>query len=241
MAHHLPSILRRAKAAPATDSQRAVAAAFARAGVVAFWAVAACSPAAAQAGRTAVDPSVRLAEAQRDATVRQSLLVQGRRAATAVCANCHGPSGQSSKPGVPNLAGQNAAYVLEQARRFADGRRRNEFMEGMIRAMSTDEKVGVALYYAAQTVSPAVPADAAAAARGKAYYERVCFRCHGADGHGSDQLPRIASQGMDYLQATLRAYRSGTGPRQDPLMTSNAKLMSDAEIDAVAAFVSGMP
>lgn len=228
------------RVAPASATRPAMRAALVRSVLMACTAVAVCAAAVAQGNRTVVDPAVRLAEAQRDAAVRQNLLAQGRRAA-AVCANCHGPSGQSSKPGVPNLAAQNAAYVLEQARRFADGRRRNEFMEGMIRAMSTDEKVGVALYYAGQPVSPAAGGDAAVMARGKSYFERVCFRCHGADGHGSDVLPRIASQGVEYLQSTLRAYRSGTGPRQDPLMASNVKLMSDAEIDAVTAYVASMP
>jgi hypothetical protein len=36
------------------------------------------------------------------------------------------------------------AYLLEQSRLFAEGRRRDAFMEGLFKALSVDEKVGVA-------------------------------------------------------------------------------------------------
>ena len=45
------------------------------------------------------------------------------RKVAAFCANCHGEGGNSVKPDVPNLAGQNTAYLLDQVRQFSDGRR----------------------------------------------------------------------------------------------------------------------
>lgn len=156
------------------------------------------------------------------------------------CANCHGAGGNSVLPDTPNLAGQNPAYLLEQVRQFADGRRRYDFMERLIRAMSEDEKIGVAVFYSRQSVLPHPSADAALVAEGKRYFDKVCWRCHGADGHGSEVYARIAGQRPDYLQTTLLRYRSGTGSRINALMSANTRLMSDADIRAVVAYVSSM-
>lgn len=182
----------------------------------------------------------RLEAAHQNPSLRDQLVGQGRKAA-AVCAYCHGEGGNSVKPDVPNLAAQNAAYLVEQIQKFSDGRRRNEFMEGLMKALKTDEKVGVALFYAQQKVNSSQATSSPLIAKGKSYYERLCFRCHGADGHGNEKIARIAGQQAPYLTLTLKRYRDGTGERLDPLMSSNTKLMSDADIEAVTAYVTTMP
>lgn len=212
------------------------------------WAVAATLALCASAGSAQpvkarasanTDLSARLLEAQTNPQLATELLIKGRRTA-AVCANCHGEGGNSVKPEFPNLAGQNQNYLLEQMRQFADGRRRYEFMEGMIKAMSSDEKVGVVLFYASQPVNAAAPANPALAAKGKEYFDKICFRCHGQNGHGDNTYARIAGQQSAYLTLTLKRYRGGQGPRNNPLMTENTRHMTDAEIDAVVAYVTSM-
>lgn len=188
----------------------------------------------------AIDLSLRLRDAQSDPKLADALLKTGRKVA-AVCANCHGEGGNSTKPDIPNLAAQNPAYLLEQLRKFADGSRRFEFMEGMIKAMSTDEKVGIVLFYSGQKAPKKTAPPPELAAKGKEYFNKVCFRCHGENGLGSDKFARIAGQQPDYLKVTLKRYRTGTGARVDPLMAANTKLMTDADIDAVVAYVSSMP
>jgi cytochrome c553 len=200
----------------------------------------AVSAQSAQARASAnVDLSARLAQAQVNPQLATDLLVKGRRAA-AVCANCHGEGGNSVKPDFPNLAGQNPTYLLEQMRQFADGRRRFEFMEGMIKAMTSDEKVGVVLFYASQPVITSPPGNPALAAKGKEHFDKICFRCHGQDGHGNDTFARIAGQQAAYLTTTLKRYRSGQGTRTNPLMTDNIRHMTDADIDAVVAYVTAL-
>ncbi len=194
----------------------------------------------AQARATAnADLQARFAQAQADPELAQRLLGRGRKAA-AVCANCHGEAGASNKSGVPHLAGQNPAYLLEQVRQFADGRRRDMWMEGMIRAMDADEKIGIVLFYSGQTLAPQSVHDAALATRGKEYFGKICFRCHGENGRGSEQIARIAGQQQEYLTKTLMLYRDGKSPRADSIMTPNTRQMSNADIDAVAAYVSSM-
>ncbi|TXT38228.1 MAG: cytochrome c class I [Comamonadaceae bacterium] len=191
------------------------------------------------AANAKVDLSARLIEAEANTALAAELAIKGRRAA-AVCANCHGEGGNSVKPDIPNLAGQNPTYLLEQMRQFADGRRRFDFMEGMIKAMSPDEKVGAVLFYAAQPVITAPAKNAALAAKGKTYYDKICFRCHGSDGKGNNAFARIAGQQSVYLTATIKNYRGGTGGRTNPLMADNTRHMTDADIEAVVAYVSSM-
>ncbi len=188
----------------------------------------------------ATDAAGRLAEARADAKLAASLIKTGQKAA-GFCANCHGEAGNSVKPEVPNLAGQNVAYLLEQSRLFAEGRRRDAFMEGLFKALSVDEKVGVALYFAAQPVAQRPTGRADLRAAGEALYARTCFRCHAADGRGNEKIARIAGQQPAYLDLTLRRYRAGSGVRADPLMVEQARLLSDAQIEALAAYVSALP
>jgi cytochrome c553 len=178
-------------------------------------------------------------EVQADAALSANVLKLGRRAA-AVCANCHGENGISLKLDTPNLAGQNAAYLLEQMRKFATGLRRNEFMEGMIKAMNADEKIGLVMFYSKLNVLPRAASDHALAEKGKNYFVKVCSRCHGDDGHGNEKIARLAGQQPDYVRTALKNYRAGNGIRIDPLMAANTKLLTDADIDAVVAYVGTM-
>jgi cytochrome c553 len=182
----------------------------------------------------------RVQAARQHPALRDQLVQQGRKAA-AVCAYCHGDGGNSVKPDVPNLAAQNTAYLLEQIQQFSDGRRRNEFMQGLMKALKPDEKVGVALFFSEQQVQYKSATGSDLINKGRSYYDRLCFRCHGTDGHGSEKIARIAGQQAPYLALSLKRYRDGTGERLDPLMSANTKLMTDADMAAVVAYVTSMP
>jgi cytochrome c553 len=192
-----------------------------------------------QAAKADVDLNARLKEAEANPRLMEAALKTGAKVAS-FCANCHGEGGNSPSPETPNLAGQNTSYLLEQLRQFADGRRKNLFMEGMIRALSSEEKVGVVLYYASKEVTFKPPADVALAGKGQDYYNKICFRCHGDQGRGNEKIARIAGQQSAYLALTLKRYRDGSALRSDPLMAANTKTMTDADIAAVAAFVSSI-
>lgn len=204
----------------------------------------AAQPALAQAARARstadVDLAARLQEVEANPKLTEELFKTGQKVAE-VCANCHGHGGNSTQPDIPNLAGQNTAYLLEQLRQFAEGKRRNTFMEGMIKMLKADEKVGMVIFYGRQPVIvKKSTANAALLAKGKDYYNKICFRCHATDGHGNEKFARIAGQQPIYLSNTIKHYRSGGGGRTDPLMGATTKLMTDADIDAVVAYVSSM-
>ncbi|HYD71570.1 MAG TPA: c-type cytochrome [Candidatus Binatia bacterium] len=67
------------------------------------------------------------------------------------CADCHGAQGRGRGPGNPALAGQPAAYTIEQLRRWKFGERRNDprnVMSPIARALTDEEIEAVAAYLA---------------------------------------------------------------------------------------------
>jgi cytochrome c553 len=67
-----------------------------------------------------------------------------------------------------------------------------------------------------------------------------CAPCHGFEGIGKDvEIPNLAGQHDVYLSYQLRAFRSGR--RKHPDMSFMARKLTDAEIDALAAYYSGLP
>jgi cytochrome c553 len=181
----------------------------------------------------------KLSAAKADPKVYEKAYKEGAKLAT-FCANCHGPAGQSVKPEVPNLAGQNTVFVLNQLNKFHDGRRKGAFfMEGLVRAMSNDELFAVTLYYTNQEPKPSPAADPALAARGKVVYENGCKKCHGDSGAGSERSSRIAGQQPEYLEHSIRRYRDNN-VRADEKMFKYTKGLTDAEIKALVAYIGAM-
>ncbi len=63
----------------------------------------------------------------------------------------------------------------------------------------------------------------------------VCATCHGADGNSpSPAFPTLAGQYQDYLEKSLKDYRSGA--RQNAIMAGFATSLSDEDIADLAAF-----
>ncbi len=76
----------------------------------------------------------------------------------------------------------------------------------------------------------------AAAGKAKA---AACVGCHGATGISNNPVwPNLAGQKGPYIVKSLKAFRDGT--RKDPMMTSTAKALSDADIDNLAAYYSSL-
>lgn len=185
------------------------------------------------------DPTVgQLKSTLTDKKKLESALQSGQRQA-AFCFSCHGEHGISLQPEVPNLAGQPAAYLLEQIRRFGDGRRRDPFMQGLLKAMSDGEKLNIALYFSAQKLGP-TDAGTGNPEAGRAIYKQRCENCHGANGRGNDMMPTVASQKVTYLAKSLTRYRDRSGERQHKEMSDSLAKVSDAEIAHLAAFMTAL-
>lgn len=156
------------------------------------------------------------------------------------CRHCHGVGGSSVRDDTPNLAGQNEAYLLVQMEKFVTGKRKNEFMEGLIKALTPEERKNIALYFSRQAVVVKPTAGSAQAAAGKKLYESVCINCHGANAYGTEKVPRLASQQPGYLRDSITRYRNGSGERIDPLMAAYTRHLENADIANLAAYLASM-
>ena len=193
-----------------------------------------CAVATAQTAATE-----RLKAIQADPVALKAAIEAGNKA-TFFCLNCHGDNGISKIPEVPNLAGQNPDYLLEQIRKFGSGERKDQFMQGLIKVLKDEERVQIALFYGSQSVKPAV-ADPALAARGKDLFTRLCVRCHGEAARGDATIPRLAGQQMPYLQTSITRYRDGTGIRNNQLMSIATSTLKNDDIKAVANYLAQLP
>lgn len=179
----------------------------------------------------------RLAAVMADPTARAEAAALGKRAAF-LCVHCHGEDGNSPLNYVPNLAGQNPAYLLNQIDKFGDGRRKDEFMSGLVKALKPEDRFNMAVFYASQTVKPARSRDAFLEQAGARHFARACVGCHGAAARGNREVARLAGQQPVYVKNALEGYRRGAGIRSDSRMTGVAKTLSDPDIAALAAYLS---
>ena len=63
----------------------------------------------------------------------------------------------------------------------------------------------------------------------------ACMACHGKDGKGTTPIyPNIGGQSEQYLVAALKAYKSGE--RNNAIMKPMAAMLSDTDIENVAAY-----
>ncbi len=100
--------------------------------------------------------------------------------------------------------------------------------------------------HAAKSSSAGLPdghADAGqklAASKGAATGQS-CLDCHGAEGNGpiDPTYPRLGGQYADYLAHALQQYRAGN--RDNALMGSQAKALTDQQIADLAAYFGSRP
>lgn len=175
--------------------------------------------------------------AQGDAELRTQLTEAGK-AAAFFCANCHGEQGISKLGDVPNLAGQHPAYILEQISAFLSGRRKNDFMQGLMKVLSEEDKVAIAYHYAAADAVPTLPEPGPRAAEGKQLYEKFCSRCHLDDASGAATFPRLAGQQPEYMRLSLKRYFDMSGERLYPPMTGAVRQLGEDNIQAVVDYLS---
>lgn len=154
----------------------------------------------------------------------------------ATCTGCHGVGGKSGNAQFPNLAAQQATYIVTQLKAFKAGSRTNPMMAGMAERLSDDDMDNLAAYFSSQ---PAVKAggDAALANAGQAK-AAMCLGCHGEAGAGNGQFPRLAGQQPAYLVKQLNNFKEGT--RKNGHMQAIAGTLSEEDMKALAAYFGSL-
>ena len=166
------------------------------------------------------------------------------------CSACHGLRGDDTAgPHFPYLASQQNDYLVKQLKNFQSGDRNNPIMATFAALVPPADIPALAAYFSKQPLARAPANTDALSARGETIFKNGigggtvpgCWVCHGANGEGRDGLfPRIAGQRADYLANQLRNFKAKER-NNDPsaLMRQVAERMSDDEITAVAAYLSG--
>jgi cytochrome c553 len=179
---------------------------------------------------------------QADELARAQELVQSQ------CAICHGASGDSSTPVFPRLAAQHADYVARQLADFQAGRRKSAVMQPLVKDLTQADMQAIGRWAEAQPVQVHTVADPALAAQGREVYERgiraggvpACKKCHGLQGEGTASLPRVGGQHAQYLENQLRAFSQRERINDNQVMQTIAARISDADLRAVASYISGL-
>ncbi len=186
------------------------------------------------------------------------------------CMTCHGTDGKGMPAaGFPRLSGLPEAYIAKQLGDFKAGLRENPIMQPIAQSLSDEEVAAVAQAYAARPKVHIKPAPAERPQMGTGAWIALrgawdrnipeCTLCHGPSGVGvGTAFPPLASQGAEYIEAQLMAWR-GTAAvpatkktkavaalpptrRNDPngLMQHIAASLTEAEIKAVAAYFASL-
>jgi len=184
------------------------------------------------------------------------------KAKAAVCGACHGATGVNPNPLYPDLAGQNAQYVVKQLVDFKSGARTDMMMAPMAANLSDQDMADLAAFFAVQKraseqvaasddsaapvavaaagnveIVTSTPAKAIFAGDVKAGQEKsvMCASCHGADGNSLVAMyPKLAGQSASYTAKQLADFKSGE--RTDPIMIGMVAALSEQDMNDLAAY-----
>ncbi len=167
-----------------------------------------------------------------------------------ICVGCHGADGNSPLPANPKLSGQHAGYITKQLLNFKSGERANPIMMGMSAGLSPEDMKNLGAYFSEQKPTGGEVKDKVLAAKGEKLYRggdlvrnvAACAACHGQNANGIPaQYPRLAGQHADYIEAQLKTFRTSERAN-DPgkMMQGVAAKLSDADIKALAEYISGL-
>lgn len=168
-----------------------------------------------------------------------------------LCQGCHGEVGLSLDDLIPNLAGQYAPYIAKQLRNFQTGVRTHQIMSAMATTINDAELIDIAAYFASQKKMQGNgkgdnPVAKNLFLKGDASRNiPPCMSCHGVNGKGKapniSTYPVIGGQHKGYLRAQLMHWRSGERSNSpDGVMNKIAKSLTDAEIEALTDYISGL-
>jgi cytochrome c553 len=168
------------------------------------------------------------------------------------CKTCHGLSGQGYLGyfPMPRLAGQQPQYIENQLRAFSERRRTNPIMFNVAHVLSPSMVTALAMHFRHLNPAPFGGAPRGSISTGKKIYEEglpeanvpACSACHGSEGKGQDEIPRLAGQVYEYTVRQLTGWKQqrgqGTAVDTSAVMAPTAHNLTRSQVEAVAAYVS---
>jgi cytochrome c553 len=179
--------------------------------------------------------------------VAQADEARAKRIAGGSCFLCHGANGESTSEVFPRLAGQNAEYIAKQLQAFKSGQRKSTAMADMSNRLTNDEMLALGKYYEKMTPPSEPSKEPLLAGMGQYIYHNgnkfsgvpSCASCHGTNGEGATNLPRLANQFSGYIHTQLKQFNSRQRNDANQVMHVVAEKMTELEMLAVAEYLAG--
>ncbi|SOE95798.1 Cytochrome c553 [Burkholderia sp. D7] len=168
----------------------------------------------------------------------------------ASCVACHGALGAGTATGGPRLAGKDPDYLAHALSMFKAGTRASAVMQGVAHNLSDSEIRELSIFFSRQDppLAEAAPPQQSLVVAGKQLAQMgagsdipACFSCHAAGGKGNGaRFPGIAGEPAAFVVARLHEFQArAKGKTPAPgSMTAVAATLSDAQIEAAAAYLS---
>ena len=183
--------------------------------------------------------------------------IEAGKAKSITCAACHGAAGNSVNPMWPNLAGQNAPYLVAQLKAFQPGEdgkvtRSDPLMTSMAMPLSDQDMRDLAVYFESLPAAVNSVADVTMLARAEALYRGgnvksgvpACLACHGPTGHGNPAAvyPMLSGQHAEYTAKQLRDYaaETRTSDGKTEVMRDIAARLSKEDVAAISSYIQGL-
>ena len=178
--------------------------------------------------------------------------IEAGKASAATCMACHGAEGNSSVPLWPNLAGQNAPYLVAQLKAFKDGSRKDLSMSPQAQLLSEDDMNNLAVYFESLPAAAQAVADTKLLESGESLYRggntedkaAACLACHGPTGRGNPaaKYPALNGQHAVYTAKQLNDYANGdrTSDGKTRIMQDIAARLSKEDIAALSSYIQGL-
>jgi cytochrome c553 len=178
--------------------------------------------------------------------------IEDGKARAVTCNACHGTEGNSQNPLWPNLAGQNAPYIVAQLKAFKDGTRKDPLMTAQALSLSDEEMANLAVYFESLPSAVQTIADVDLLDRGESLYRggnledksSACLACHGPSGRGNPaaKYPALQGQHAAYTAKQLNDYKNAdrvTDGKIQMMQDIAARLDKD-DIAALSSYVQGL-
>ena len=173
----------------------------------------------------------------------------------AMCIGCHGIKGyQASFPEVykvPMISGQGEAYISAALHEYKKGERKHPTMRGIAYSLTDQDIADLSAYYSVHGVVagpelPVKPAKEPSVEVQALLNKANCASCHGANFNKpiAPSYPKLAGQHADYLFVALKSYKvenNANVGRANAIMGSMVKQYTNAELKALANYVSSVP
>lgn len=171
---------------------------------------------------------------------RAEEIVSGR------CFLCHGLEGEAASQVFPRLAGQHAEYTAKQLAEFKSGKRNSATMKPQAEELTAEEMKALGRFFALKQAPGSPASDVGLVSVGKFIFERgnqfsglpACASCHGAKGHGTPQLPRLAGQHPRYTEDQIRQFNKRERTNDNAVMHMVASKLTELEAHAVAEYIA---